>query len=162
MTESPKIAAAEHIKADKSTKKREHAFGRVALVLRATSAVSLALALLAAICILILRLIRFLQPNLLSWTLKSAIPLILIGIAFASLQFVLPRTRRQILLGLMVALAFILWGVEQFLLNQAMASFVDDVVVFLFVLDLSLVIYEHLKPGAHPVRKELPFDEPGE
>jgi hypothetical protein len=39
---------------------------------------------------------------------------------------------------------------------------VDDVVVLLFVLDLSIVIYWHLNPGVHPVGKELPFDEAGE
>jgi hypothetical protein len=35
-------------------------------------------------------------------------------------------------------------------------------VVLLFVIDLSLVIYGHLKPGVHPAGKELPFDEPGQ
>ncbi len=56
----------------------------------------------------------------------------------------------------MVAAAFILWGTEQFLSNQALISFIDDVVVLLFVTDLSIVIYGHLKPGVHPISKELP------
>jgi hypothetical protein len=59
----------------------------------------------------------------------------------------------------MVAVAFILWGIEQFLSNRAMAVFLDDIVVLLFVLDLSIVIYGHLKPGAPSVGKESPFDE---
>jgi hypothetical protein len=62
----------------------------------------------------------------------------------------------------MVAAAFILWGTEQLLSNQAVVSFINDIVVLLFVLDLSIVIYGHLKPDIHPLSKELPFDEPGE
>jgi hypothetical protein len=133
-----------------------------AVVLRGISAIAFGLAVFTAIGIVALRLIHSFQPDLLPWTLKSAIPLILIGVAFASLQFVLPRSRRQILLGLMVALAFILWGAEQFLANQAIASFIDDVVVLLFVLDLSIVICGQLKSGAHAAGKELPFEEAGE
>ncbi len=64
----------------------------------------------------------------------------------------------------MVAAAFILWGIEQFLSNQALISFIDDVVVLLFADPslISIVIYGHLKPGVHPISKELPFDELGE
>jgi hypothetical protein len=70
--------------------------------------------------------------------------LILIGIALASLQFVLRPTRLQALLGLMAAAAFILWGTEQFVPNRAIAASIDDVVVLLFVLDVSVVIRGHL------------------
>jgi hypothetical protein len=162
MAELPEISADEHRKGEDSTIAHEHAFGHAAEVLRIVSAMALGLAVVAAVGIVTLRLIHYFQPTLLPWALKSAVPLILIGVAFASLQFVLPRTRRQILLGLMVALAFILWGTEQFLSNPAIASVIDDIVVLLFVLDLSIVIYGHLKPGAHPVGRELPFDEAGE
>jgi peptidoglycan/LPS O-acetylase OafA/YrhL len=136
--------------------------GRAAVVMRMTSAVALGLAVAAAIGLVVLRIVHCFKPNLLRWSVKSAFPLILTGIAFAALQFVLQRTRPQILLGLMVALAFMLWGAEQFVSNQVVASFMDDIVVLLFVLDLSIVIYAHLKPGAHSVGNELPFDEPGE
>jgi hypothetical protein len=77
--------------------------------------------------------------------LRSGIPLILIGLSFASLQFAVRRTPSQCILGLSVSAAFILWGIEQFLPNQAMVSFLDDVVVFLFVLDLGIVICGLLK-----------------
>ena len=36
----------------------------------------------------------------------------------------------------------------------------DDLVVFLFVLDLGLVIYGHLKAGNHAAGYELPLDSP--
>jgi len=162
MTGQPEITSGELMKADERTEAHQFASSRAAVVARVISAIALGLAIFAAISIVTLRLIHYIQPNLLPWNLKSAIPLILIGVAFGSLQFILPRTRRQILLGLMVAVAFILWGTEQFLSNQAIASFIDDIVVLLFVLDLSIVIYGHLKPGVHAVSKELPFDEPGE
>ena len=141
---------------------REPASRRDAPVLRFISAVTLGLAVFSAISILVLRGLHYFQPDLLPWNLKSAVPLILIGVAFASLQFVLPRTRAQILLGLMVSAAFILWGAEQFMPDPAIASFMDDIVVLLFVLDLSIVIYGHLKPGPHPAGQELPFDEADE
>ena len=162
MTEPSEISASEHTKADQSRGAHKLAFGSGVVVLRVISAIALGLGIFAATSIVILRLLHCFQPNLLPWTLKSAIPLILIGVAFAALQFTLARTRRQILLGLMVATAFILWGTEQYLSNQVIVSFIDDMVVFLFVLDLSIVIYGHLKPGIHPVTKELPFDEPSE
>jgi hypothetical protein len=161
MTGQLKIISGELMKAGERTEAHQFASGRVVVMLRIISAIAFGLAISTAILIVILHLIHCLQPNLVPRTLKSAVPLIFIGVAFASLQFILPRTRRQILLGLMVAAAFILWGTEQFLSNQAIVSFIDDIVVLLFVLDLSIVIYGHLKPGGHSVGKELPFDEAG-
>jgi hypothetical protein len=130
------------------------------IVLRIISAIALVLALATAVLLIVLRILHCLQPHLFPWALKSAVPLILIGIAFASFQFVVSRSRTQMVLGLLVALAFILWGTEQFVSNQAIASFMDDVVVFLFVLDLGIVIFGHLKPGTHASSSELPLDSP--
>lgn len=159
MTKPFEISSRELMKTDGRTDAHHFTTGRVAVVMRVISAIAFASAISTAILIVILHLIYCLQPNLVSRTLKSGVPLILIGIAFASLQFALRRARAQILLGLMVAAAFILWGTEQFLSNQALVSFIDDVVVLLFVLDLSIVICRHLKSGVRPVGKELPFDE---
>jgi hypothetical protein len=107
------------------------------------------LALSTAVFALGLRFVHYFRPDLIPWRLKSAYPLMLAGAGFACMQFAIPRTRTQITLGLIVSAAFILWGVEQFLSNQAVASIIDDLVVFLFVLDLSIVIRGHLKsqPG---------------
>jgi hypothetical protein len=130
------------------------------IAVRAISAVALGLAVSTAVLLVALRVLHFVQPRLFPWTLKSAVPLILIGVAFAALQFIVSRTRAQMVLGFLVALAFILWGAEQFVPNLAIASFMDDVVVFLFVLDLGMVIYGHLKPGTHATTSELPLDSP--
>ena len=114
-------------------------------ILRALSYATFALALASALLVVVLRCIHSFRADLISWSLKSAIPLILAGVAFACLQFAVPRTRNQIVFGLMVSTAFILWGVEQFLSNLAVVAAIDDFVVFLFVLDLCLVIRGQLK-----------------
>jgi len=162
MSEQTEFSSGNLMKAGERARSHRDAYGRFVAVMRVVCAVAFGLAISTAIIIVLLDLIWCLQPRLVSWTLKSADPLILIGIAFASLQFALPRTRTQRLLGFMVAAAFILWGAEQFLPSKALVSFIDDVVVLLFVTDISIVIYGHLKPGAHLTGKELPFDESGE
>lgn len=130
------------------------------IAFRTVSAIVLGLAVSSGVVLMALRVIHTLRPDLIGWTLKSAIPLILIGVSFACLQFVVSRSRIQILLGLLVSLAFILWGIEQFLSNRELVAGIDDVVVFLFVLDLGIVIYGHLKPGKHAKCAELPLDSP--
>lgn len=131
-----------------------------AVVLRTISAVALGVALATGLIVVGLHIFHCFEPHVYPWTLKSAVPLISIGVAFACLQFVVARNHTQIFLGLLVAAAFILWGTEQFLSDPAVVSFIDDVVVFLFVLDLGIVIYGHLKPGIHADTSELPLDSP--
>jgi hypothetical protein len=86
---------------------------------------------------------------------KSAVPLIAIGISYFVLILSLRRTPGQRLVGILVGLAFVLWGLEQFLKDQAWISFIDDVVVFLFVVDLSIVIRHNLRSclGERQVQK---------
>jgi len=87
--------------------------------------------------------------------LKSGIPLMAIGISYISLVLTLPRTPGQVLVGLLMGLAFVFWGLEQFLTNRALISFIDDCVVFLFVADLSIVIRQNYRgrAGERRVRK---------
>ncbi len=100
----------------------------------------------------VLPLIAASQP---AFSLKSAIPLIAIGTSYFILIITLRRTPGQRLVGILVGLAFVLWGSEQFLRDQAAISFIDDVVVFLFVVDLSIVIRHNLTTcvGENRVRK---------
>jgi hypothetical protein len=159
MIEPLKTSLRELLRPDRRPRSRTST-AMCALALRTLSAISLGLALSSGVLLIALRVVHFIQPNLFPWTLKSAVPLILIGVSFASFQFVVSRSRTQLLLGLMVSLAFILWGTEQFLSDGAVVSFIDDVVVFLFVLDLGIVIYGQLKPGIHAKSSELPLDSP--
>jgi hypothetical protein len=114
-------------------------------ILKIASSITLGVALLSATTVVTLRFIHCFRPTPFLLPLKSGIPLILIGLSFACLQFAVRRTPSQCILGLSVSVAFILWGIEQFLPNQAMISFIDDVVVFLFVFDLGIVICGLLK-----------------
>ena len=119
--------------------------GWIAVILRALSATLFILALLSAAVIVMLDFIHIFQPALLAWKLKSAYPLIFIGSSYLLLQCTLLRGFTNFFLSLAVSTAFILWGTEQFLSNPILISFIDDIVVFLFVLDLSIVIRAYLK-----------------
>lgn len=128
--------------------------------LRKASAIVGSIALTAAFLVVVLRFLKLVAPNLAPWTLKSAFPLILVGIAFAFLQFAIPRTRIQLTLGLVVSVAFVLRGSEQFLSKPALIAAVDDLVVFLFVLACSFIVFGHLKRtrNQRPTENGLPFD----
>ena len=104
------------------------------------------IALLTAIFIVLFHTFRVAggkQPAFLG-TLKSAIPLMAIGLSYISLIFTVPRTIAQRCLGFLVGLAFVLWGLEQFMGKAEWIAYVDDIVVLLFVFDLSIVIRENL------------------
>jgi hypothetical protein len=116
----------------------------LAAFLRILSGIALATAFASAAGILILDAIHWFRPDL-SWKLKSALPLICIGVSYALLQFTVPRAPGEFCLSLAVSLAFVLWGVEQFIPVPQIASRIDDLVVFLFVLDLSIVIWGQLR-----------------
>jgi hypothetical protein len=118
--------------------------GTVAKVLRALSGAALVFAFGTAAGVILVDALHWLRPEV-TWRVKSALPLIGIGVSYAFLQFTLPRTKREFLLSMAVSLAFILWGVEQFIPVARIASLVDDVVVFLFVLDLGIVIRGRLR-----------------
>jgi hypothetical protein len=113
--------------------------------LRVLSALSFGLAISSACVVIALDCLHFFNQELLPWRLKSAFPLIFVGISYGCLQFTLPRTWKELVLSLSVCMAFILWGSEQFVSNAVIASRIDDGVMFLFVLDLSIVIGGYLK-----------------
>ena len=104
-------------------------------------------------------ILRHAQPMLLgsppSIPFRSAIPLVAIGISYFALITSLRRTFGQRLAGISIGLAFVLWGLEQFLNDKAVISFIDDVVVFLFVVDLSIVVRRNLRDciGERLIRK---------
>ena len=77
--------------------------------------------------------------------LKSAVPLIAIGFSYTCLIVTVRRTPGQRFVGFSVGLAFMLWGLEQYLQNQAIVALIDDVVVFFFVVDLAIVIRHNLQ-----------------
>lgn len=112
---------------------------------RAASALALATAATTAVATPLLRLQGIAYPAFVPWRLKSAVPLIAMGLSAAFLQFAQPRTTRERLLGLMVGAAFLLWGAEQFIRDAVAVAVIDDWVVLLFVADLGLVVAGHIK-----------------
>lgn len=115
-------------------------------LLRALSAIALVLALSSAVIVVLLDSFNFFNVALLPWKVKSAYPLIFIGCSYGLLQFTLKRTHAEFLLGIAVSTAFIAWGAEQFLGNYPRAvGLIDDFVMFLFVMDLGIVVRGWLK-----------------
>lgn len=79
----------------------------------------------------------------------AALPLILIGLSYACLQFSARRSRRELAQGLALGTAFLLWGVEQLLPPSSIVTLMDCLVVTIFVVDLSFIIVEHLRLNDH-------------
>ena len=107
----------------------------------------MSLSLLGVILVFGLHLYYFLSntPDSARWQVKSAYPLMGIGLSYIMLMMTVSRTLPQRLLGFAVGSAFILWGTEQFLVSPALIAMMDDIVVLLFVFDLSLVVRENLR-----------------
>jgi hypothetical protein len=75
-------------------------------------------------------------------TWLSAIPLALIGIAYAILQIRLKPDLTTLMKRLLLAGTFILWAVDQFLPPGRLANVVGDFVVSAYVIDLYWIIQE--------------------
>ncbi|HEX4085609.1 MAG TPA: hypothetical protein VHY22_11905 [Chthoniobacteraceae bacterium] len=132
---------------DYPSQREGHRAGTLAVAkrgLRILSALAMGAAFVTAAALLALDAGHMVRPEFAAH-FKSAIPLICIGVSYASLQFTLPRSGMELCLGLAVSLAFVLWGAEQFIPAPRIAGMVDDAVVFLFVLDLSIVIRGKLR-----------------
>ena len=77
----------------------------------------------------------------------GALPLILIGFSYISLQLSGKRQPVERAKGLLLGLAFVLWGGEQFLPPSEWVTVMDSLVITIFVVDLALIINVHLKRG---------------
>jgi hypothetical protein len=133
---------------------RQNRRGPLANGLRAMSFTALWIAILSVIVVIIRHALPVFMASPPSIPLKSAIPLIAVGFSYLCLIVTLPRTPGQRLVGFSVALAFILWGVEQYLHDSALVAFIDDVVVFFFVVDLTIVIRHNLRGSAGEIRPD--------
>lgn len=71
--------------------------------------------------------------------------LILIGLSYICLQLSLRRGLEEMLQGLLLGTAFVLWGGEQLLPPSRFVTLMDNLVVTIFVIDLSVIIWEHLQ-----------------
>jgi hypothetical protein len=78
---------------------------------------------------------------------SSAIALILIGASYISLQLSVKRRWNEKFKGISLGFAFVLWGSEQFLPASRLVTLMDSAVITIFVVDLGLIILDHLKRG---------------
>ncbi len=117
---------------------------------RGLTALGFVCALGAIVLLLVSDGLRHLQFNA-AHQHAAAWPLIFIGLSYISLQFILPRGVLERVQGLLLGLAFVLWGVEQLMAASRLVTIMDASVVTIFVVDLSLIIFEHLQRRDHEV-----------
>ena len=77
----------------------------------------------------------------------SAAPLLLIGLSFLIAQPMLRPRRTELLKNVLLAAAFILWGIVQLMAQNRLSRSLGDVVIALYVLDLAWVILVSVKPA---------------
>jgi hypothetical protein len=75
----------------------------------------------------------------------GALSFMLIGSSYVALQIGLRRPRSEKLKAILLGIAFLFWGSGQFLPPSLFATALDTTVVVIFVVDLGLIIMEHLK-----------------
>ena len=76
--------------------------------------------------------------------LISAVPLLTVGLAYLTLQLLLRPRLIELFRPLMVAAAFILWGIDQLLPPSPLAGTLGDLVILLYVVDLALIVKEQV------------------
>src|ERR1700722_6082476 len=79
----------------------------------------------------------------------GAMSLILIGASYISLQCSSARPWGEWTKGVLLGVAFILWGGEVFVPSGWVVTMMDSTVVTIFVVDLGLIILEHLRRRDH-------------
>jgi peptidoglycan/LPS O-acetylase OafA/YrhL len=75
----------------------------------------------------------------------GALAFMLIGASYISLLVSVRRPWREKLKGMLLGVGFLLWGCEQFLRPGPLVTFMDSLVVMIFVSDLSLIIFSRLQ-----------------
>lgn len=75
----------------------------------------------------------------------GALSFALIGASYLILQFSLPAPWNKKLKPLLLGLGFLFWGSAQLLPNNIFVTVMDTAVVLIFVMDLGLIILEHLR-----------------
>ncbi len=82
-----------------------------------------------------------------SWV--SACPLVIVGLAYLSLQVLKRPNLLAWVKAVMVGGAFILWGIDQLLPAGSLATGIGDLVIFLYVFDLQWLIRDDLAQVPH-------------
>ena len=75
----------------------------------------------------------------------SSLPLAFIGVAYAVLQIRLKPDRATLIKRLILAGAFILWAIDQVMAIGRLATFIGDVVIAAYAIDLFWIIQDQTK-----------------
>ena len=75
----------------------------------------------------------------------SALPLLLAGISYLVLQVIVRPRPLELLKRVMLAAAFLLWGIVQLMPAGNLASELGNLVIALYVIDLGLIIWTDLE-----------------
>ena len=105
---------------------------------------------LAAVISSVLLLARDAFPSALPFehAEASALPLLLIGAAYVCLQPVVRLGVWELVKRLLLAIAFILWGMVQLLPASRTTAILGDLVIALFVVDLFWIVGSELRGGS--------------
>jgi hypothetical protein len=74
----------------------------------------------------------------------SSLPLAMAGIGYAIVQLLTRPSRKKSLKRLLLAATFVIWAIDQLLPAGKPATFIGDVVIAAYVLDLYWLIQEQL------------------
>jgi len=113
-------------------------------VLRSLGGVFFALALGALVALLLVDCWGHFGPSVFHQK-AGALALMLVGSSFICLQAPASAGWTEAIKGLLLGLAFVLWGAEQFLPPGSSVTAVDAAVITIFVVDLGLVILGRLR-----------------
>jgi hypothetical protein len=122
-------------------------------LLRALSGGLFALAIVALAWLLLPDLWIGFHPSLRHHE-AGALALMFVGSSFICMQLSARGQANGMLKGLLLGLAFVLWGGDQFLPPGTAATAIDSVVIAIFVVDLGLVIATHLEAPHRAARGE--------
>ncbi len=83
-----------------------------------------------------------------SWHRNAeSLAMMLVGLAYVTCQFIQDQPREKTVKGTLLGAAFFLWGLEQFLPEGSLLTFIDSLIITFFVIDLGLVIIERRNAG---------------
>jgi len=80
-------------------------------------------------------------------------PILLIGVAFIALQLGFDQPWSKRLKGILLGLAFAIWGSETYLPVAGLVTVLDDIAMSIFVIDLGIVICGEVFKK-HPLRAQ--------
>ncbi len=116
--------------------------------MRLLSAVCVVVSLAWVVALLVSDVWHGLHPYKAHQTI-GAFALIFIGASYICLQLSLKREAMEMLQGLLLGMAFVLWGSEQLLPPRRLSTLMDAFVVSIFVVDLGVIIWGHLRRKDH-------------